>query len=225
MYRASPNRAHPESSSLPTEHRTGSFNAGRRGIPRPTIPEVTGARESADPLHGVTAARITNDTQRSRAVVGPGKGFRHNVKPHALSNSSPGEDSSPSAKALNTKHFLTVRGLRTHFHTHASKRHLEPEPRYYYCNNFDDFDDRRCEPGRVSMVALKLRKVGNSLGVVLPKEVLGHLRADEGQDLFLIEGPNNSYRLTSFDPAFAQKMEKAEEIMGRYRNTLRELAK
>jgi putative addiction module antidote len=77
----------------------------------------------------------------------------------------------------------------------------------------------------VSMVALKLRKVGNSLGVVLPKEVLGHLRADEGQDLFLIEGPNNSYRLTSFDPAFAQKMEKAEEIMSRYRNTLRELAK
>ena len=75
------------------------------------------------------------------------------------------------------------------------------------------------------MVALKLRKVGNSVGVVLPKEVLGHLRVSEGQDLFLIEGPNNSYRLTSLDPAFQNKMEKAEEIMGRYRNTLHELAK
>ena len=75
------------------------------------------------------------------------------------------------------------------------------------------------------MVALKLRKVGNSVGVVLPKEVLGHLRANEGDDVFLIEGPNNSYRLTSLDPAFREKMEKAEEIMGRYRNTLRELAK
>ena len=38
-------------------------------------------------------------------------------------------------------------------------------------------------------------------------------------------GPNNSYRLTSFDPAFHKKMAKAEDIMARYRNTLRELAK
>ena len=75
------------------------------------------------------------------------------------------------------------------------------------------------------MVALKLRKVGNSLGLVLPKEVLRHLRAGEGVEVFLIEGPNNSYRLTSFDPAFGKKMDKAEEIMGRYRNTLHELAK
>ena len=75
------------------------------------------------------------------------------------------------------------------------------------------------------MVALKVRKIGNSLGVVLPKEVLGHLRAVEGEDLFLLEGPNGSYRLTAFDPAFQKKMEKAEEIMARYRNTLHELAK
>jgi putative addiction module antidote len=75
------------------------------------------------------------------------------------------------------------------------------------------------------MVAIKVRKIGNSLGVVLPKEVLGHLRAVEGEDLFLLEGPNSSYRLTAFDPAFQKKMEKAEEIMARYRNTLHELAK
>jgi putative addiction module antidote len=75
------------------------------------------------------------------------------------------------------------------------------------------------------MVALKVRKVGNSLGLVLPKEVLGHLRASEGEDLFLLEGPNNSYRLTALDPAFQKKMEKAEEIMARYRNTLHVLAK
>jgi putative addiction module antidote len=75
------------------------------------------------------------------------------------------------------------------------------------------------------MVAVKVRKVGNSLGVVLPKEVLGHLRAAEGEELYLIEGPNNSYRLTSLDPAFHTKMEKAEEIMGRYRNTLHVLSK
>jgi putative addiction module antidote len=75
------------------------------------------------------------------------------------------------------------------------------------------------------MVALKIRKVGNSLGVVLPKEVISRLRVDEGQDVFLVEGPNNTYRITPFDPAFEQKMEKAEEIMARYRNTLHVLAK
>jgi putative addiction module antidote len=75
------------------------------------------------------------------------------------------------------------------------------------------------------MVALKIRKVGNSLGLVLPKEVISRLRTGEGQDVFLLEGPNNTYRITPFDPAFAQKMEKAEELMARYRNTLNVLAK
>lgn len=75
------------------------------------------------------------------------------------------------------------------------------------------------------MVALKLRKIGNSVGIVLPKEVLARLRAGDGVEVFLVEGPNNSYRLTAFDPGFQEKMQKAEEIMGRYRNTLHELAK
>lgn len=46
-----------------------------------------------------------------------------------------------------------------------------------------------------------------------------------GQDVFLLEGSNNTYRITPFDPAFEKKMEKAEEIMARYRNTLHVLAK
>jgi putative addiction module antidote len=80
-------------------------------------------------------------------------------------------------------------------------------------------------PSGETMIALKVRKVGNSLGVVLPKEVVGRLRTGEGQDVFLLEGPNNTYRLTPFDPAFEKKMAKAEEIMARYRNTLHVLAK
>jgi putative addiction module antidote len=75
------------------------------------------------------------------------------------------------------------------------------------------------------MVGLKIRKVGNSLGIVLPKEVISRLRTGEGAEIFLIEGPNNTYRITPFDPAFEKKMEKAEEIMTRYRNTLHVLAK
>ena len=75
------------------------------------------------------------------------------------------------------------------------------------------------------MVALKIRKVGNSLGLVLPKEVVGRLGTGEGEEVFLLEGPNNTYRLTPFDPVFQKKMAKAEEIMGRYRNALHALAK
>jgi hypothetical protein len=47
-----------------------------------------------------------------------------------------------------------------------------------------------------------------------------HLRVGE-----VLEGPNNTYRLTPFDPAFQQKMQKAEEIMARHRNTLHVLSK
>ena len=75
------------------------------------------------------------------------------------------------------------------------------------------------------MVALKVRKIGNSLGLVLPKEVISRLRTSEGAEVFLLEGPNNTYRLTPFDPSFQKKMEKAEDIMSRYRNTLHVLSK
>ncbi|HYB76675.1 MAG TPA: AbrB/MazE/SpoVT family DNA-binding domain-containing protein [Candidatus Bathyarchaeia archaeon] len=75
------------------------------------------------------------------------------------------------------------------------------------------------------MLALKIRKIGNSLGVVLPKEAVTRLKADEGDRLFLIEGPEGAYQLTAHDPTFEKKMKKADEIIRRYRNTLHILAK
>ncbi len=75
------------------------------------------------------------------------------------------------------------------------------------------------------MLELKVRKIGNSLGVVLPKEAVKRLSADEGDRLFLIEAPNGTYQLTPYDPAFEEKMKKAGNIIGRYRNTLRTLSK
>lgn len=75
------------------------------------------------------------------------------------------------------------------------------------------------------MIELKLRKIGNSLGVVFPKEAVHRLRAVEGDGLFLIEGPGSAYQITPFDPSFEKKLKKAEEIIGRYRNTLHVLAK
>jgi putative addiction module antidote len=75
------------------------------------------------------------------------------------------------------------------------------------------------------MVELKVRKFGNSLGVVLPKEVINRLHTKDGAPLFLIEAPDGTYRLTPYDPSFEQKMAKADDIISRYRNTLHTLAK
>jgi len=75
------------------------------------------------------------------------------------------------------------------------------------------------------MVELKVRKIGNAQGVILPKEVLNRLHVEEGDKLFLTEAPDGSYRITPYDPEFEKQMTLAKGIMGRYRNTLRELAK
>lgn len=74
------------------------------------------------------------------------------------------------------------------------------------------------------MVELKIRKVGNSLGVVLPKDVARRLHAQEGDALFLLEAPDGSYRLSPYDPDFKEKMARADDLIDRYRNTLHILA-
>jgi putative addiction module antidote len=75
------------------------------------------------------------------------------------------------------------------------------------------------------MVELKIRKFGNSLGVVLPKEVISRLQTTKGAPVFLVELEDGDYRVTSSIPAFEKKMAKAVEVMNRYRNTLHTLAR
>ena len=71
---------------------------------------------------------------------------------------------------------------------------------------------------------LKLRKIGNSLGVVLPKEALAHLKAQEGDSVVLTETPEG-FHVTASDPEFARTMAIFDDLSRRYRNALRELAK
>lgn len=75
------------------------------------------------------------------------------------------------------------------------------------------------------MIELKVRKFGNSLGVILPKEVVNHLRTGDGQRLFLTEASDGRYLITPYDPSFGEKIAKVEDICNRYRNTLHALAK
>ena len=75
------------------------------------------------------------------------------------------------------------------------------------------------------IIKTKVRKIGNSLGIVLPKEALQSLRVEEGATLYLTEAPNSSLSITPETPGFDQMMRVAEKGMVRYRNALRELAK
>ena len=74
------------------------------------------------------------------------------------------------------------------------------------------------------MFSLKLTKIGNSLGLILPKEVLARLKLAKGDEIFITEAPEG-YRITPHNPAFEAQMKAAREIMKRRRAVLRELAK
>ncbi len=75
------------------------------------------------------------------------------------------------------------------------------------------------------MVELKIVKVGNSLGVRLPREVLNRMHLGDGDRLILTEAPEGGYRITPYNPGFEDEMAIAEQGMRHYRNTLRTLAK
>ena len=74
------------------------------------------------------------------------------------------------------------------------------------------------------MVQMKVRKIGNSLGVILPVEAAAALHVAEGDKLFLTQSPEG-FRLTPYDPSFERQMKVAVKGMKKYRNALRELAK
>ena len=70
---------------------------------------------------------------------------------------------------------------------------------------------------------LKITTVGNSAGVILPKELLARLRLEKGDELHALETPDG-IRLTTYDPVLAAQMEVAEQVMREDRQLLRKLA-
>ena len=71
---------------------------------------------------------------------------------------------------------------------------------------------------------LKLRKVGNSLALIVPKHARQKMGVKEGDAVYLTETPDG-YQITPYDPEFARQMELAEKGMKKFRNALRELAR
>lgn len=74
------------------------------------------------------------------------------------------------------------------------------------------------------MYSLKLTQIGNSVGVVLPKEMLARMHLEKGDTLYVTESPEG-YRVTPLDPNFESQMDAARKIMKARRNVLHELAK
>lgn len=74
------------------------------------------------------------------------------------------------------------------------------------------------------MPKLKVVKIGNSLGVILPKQTAERLRVGKGDELNCIE-TRGGIELTAYDPGFENKLAVARRVARRYRNALRELAK
>lgn len=74
------------------------------------------------------------------------------------------------------------------------------------------------------MFALKLTQIGNSVGVVLPKELLGLLHVEKGDTLYATQSPEG-VSLTPYDPAVEEQLAQGREFMREYRDTFHALAK
>ncbi|OBR74196.1 transcriptional regulator [Xanthomonas arboricola] len=71
---------------------------------------------------------------------------------------------------------------------------------------------------------LKITSIGNSAGVILPKELLARLRLGKGDELYALE-TSDGIKLTAFDPTLAAQMDVAEQVMREDRQVLNKLAK
>jgi putative addiction module antidote len=72
--------------------------------------------------------------------------------------------------------------------------------------------------------SLKITKIGNSAGIILPKEVLAHLNAEVGESLSVVT-TTRGIELSPEEPSFEAQMAAAREVMARRKRALRELAK
>jgi putative addiction module antidote len=76
----------------------------------------------------------------------------------------------------------------------------------------------------VGGAVLQIRKIGNSIGLILPKELLARLKLQEGDKLHVIEQPERGLKLTPYDPKHAEAMEIARRSFRKYADTYKALA-
>jgi putative addiction module antidote len=82
------------------------------------------------------------------------------------------------------------------------------------------------QPRRVEAegAVLQIRKIGNSVGLILPKELLARLRLKEGDNLYIVEQTERGFKLSPYDPKHARAMEIARGSFRKYADTYKALA-
>jgi putative addiction module antidote len=76
----------------------------------------------------------------------------------------------------------------------------------------------------VEGAVLQIRKIGNSVGLILPKELLARLKLQEGDKLYVIEQPERGIKLTPYDPKHGEAMDIARRSFRKYADTYKALA-
>ena len=76
-----------------------------------------------------------------------------------------------------------------------------------------------------AIIETKVRAIGNSTGIILPSEILNKLALEKGDKLFLVETDKGSFELTPYDQDVKDTLEVAKDVVRRYRNAFKELAK
>jgi putative addiction module antidote len=76
-----------------------------------------------------------------------------------------------------------------------------------------------------SNVKIEIKKIGNSDGLLLPRELMQRLDLKRGQELHISELAGGGFQAMPYDPDFEKTMEIADQIMDKYRDTLAALAK
>ncbi len=72
---------------------------------------------------------------------------------------------------------------------------------------------------------LQIKKIGNSVGLILPKELLARLKLKEGDKLHVVEQTERAFKLSPYDPKHAKAMEIARRSFRKYADTYKTLAK
>ena len=72
---------------------------------------------------------------------------------------------------------------------------------------------------------LEIKKIGNSTGIILPKELLAELRLAQGDKVYVTKGPERSFQVTPYDDHHDEVMQIAREVMKEYQDTFKALAK
>jgi len=72
---------------------------------------------------------------------------------------------------------------------------------------------------------LEIKKIGNSTGLILPKELLARLRLEQGDWVYVTELPDRSIKIAPYDPKHEAAMKIAREVMKEYQDTFKALAK